>query len=75
MMAVHETLDLTDKASWRKRPEKLASVFGYKNNDDFQQALEWYREEIVKPASCTQFLGILAVGFFRQYKPPLIPLE
>lgn len=71
MAAIEKGLDLSDKASWRKRPERLAEVFGYVNDDNFRRALQRYRRETVKPAICTRLLGSFAIGFFRSFDPPL----
>ncbi|PIS15959.1 hypothetical protein COT62_00870 [Candidatus Roizmanbacteria bacterium CG09_land_8_20_14_0_10_41_9] len=72
MVASRETLlSLTDKKVWKKRPRRLAKIFDYKYNRRFRRALGRYYEEVVKPASCTTYLGVFAVGFLEAYRPRL----
>ena len=68
----NERLDITKKETWlNSSPEEIASYFGYHPDENFSAALVEYKKNIVNKATITDYLGVLAIGFFSKWQPPL----
>jgi len=73
-----EKLDLTIKENWNcSNAEEIALQLGFVCDDTFSVILEKYIEETVVTAILTNYLAVLAMGFFNRAgaDPEICPIR
>ncbi len=69
-----DKLRLTDKSIWTiQNAVSIAQMLGYVADLEFSAALDAYKKSHVEHATIVDFLGVLAIPFFKKWKPPLTP--